>query len=124
MALGIVCKLILDNNLDIEVRSFGLAAFDGQSADKNAITAMDKIGIDIRAHKALRVIKEDFEDAQIIYVMTYSQKNIILDSIPELEDKIKVLDIPDPVNKTIEDFEICRDEIYDYFIEEIKNLKP
>ncbi len=122
MALGIMKNMISSGGLNIDVNSFGLAAFDGQVVDKKAVVVMEKMGIDISEHKAVRVVKEDFDAVDIIYAMTYSQREIILDSLPELEGKIKVLDIPDPVNGSIADFEECRDRINEYFTQEVKKL--
>ena len=116
MAEGILKSLIKEKGYEnIKVSSMGLGAFDGQSPTSNAVEAMKEIGIDISQKKSQRVMLQDLTQTDYIYVMTQSQKDVITDALPQLEDKITVLDIPDPFAGDLSVYRECRDALLAFF---------
>lgn len=126
MAEGILKKYLLDNKItDISVSSMGLSAYDGDWASANAIDALDEIGIDIKSHRSKRVLAKDIYEADRIYVMTLQHKNVIVETFnsKEIEEKIVVLNVPDPFGQSIERYRVCRDQMIEFFEKEINFLK-
>ncbi len=103
-----------------EVKSYGLAAFGGDSASENAIEVMAERNIDISAHRSLPLSRLAAENSDIIVTMTDSHTDALLSAgVPG--DKIITLNISDPYGKDIEAYRNCADEItaklevvYDY----------
>ncbi|WMJ22364.1 low molecular weight protein arginine phosphatase [Paludicola sp. MB14-C6] len=123
MAEGIIRKLIADKKLDgISVSSMGLAAYYGDTASTYSVDVMQEIEIDIQSHRSKRVLLKDLNEANYIYVMTQQHKNVIVDACPENECKIKVLDIPDPFGRDIEQYRECRDALIAYFSKELEYI--
>ncbi len=121
MAEGILKSLIKEKGYEnIKVSSMGLGAFDGQSPTSNAVEAMKEIGIDISQKKSQRVMLQDLTQTDYIYVMTQSQKDVITDALPQLEDKITVLDIPDPFAGDLSVYRECRDALLAFFQKEVE----
>lgn len=126
MAEGIINKIIQDNSVeDTTVSSMGLSAYDGEAASDYAVTALGEIGIDIKNHRSKRVMLQDLFEADCIYVMTLQHKNVILEAcdnvtLPEVESKIIVMDIPDPFGQELDKYRKCRDEMLEFFNEELK----
>lgn len=125
MAEGIVQQLIEQRQLEKEIRvqSMGLAAYDGQLPTEQAIEVMRELDVDISDHKARRVMLQDLQEADLCYVMTLSHKNILLEALPELEDRILVLDIPDPYGRSVTTYRTCRDEMKAFFEEEFHRME-
>jgi protein-tyrosine-phosphatase len=121
MAEGIVNEIIKREHLDdIEVESMGFGAYDGQHPTQNAIACMKEIGIDISQKRSRRVMIDDLDRADMFYVMTQSHKDIIGEEIPDYEDRVRVLDVPDPYSGDMEVYRECRDQIRSYFEREFK----
>lgn len=123
MAEGIINKFLKDNKVqDVSVSSMGLSAYDGDGASANAIEVLDEIGIDIREHRSKRVMIKDIYEADRIYVMTLQHKNVILESCndKEIENKIVVVDVPDPFGQDISRYRICRDYMLTFIENELK----
>lgn len=122
MAEGIVNAIIKREHLEkeMQVESMGFAASDGDLPTVNAVECMKEIGIDITGHRARRVTLQDLNDADIFYVMTDSHKNVIADAVPDYEDRIIVLDVPDPFGQDIGIYRECRDKIRDFFEQEFR----
>lgn len=120
MAEGILRMIANKKGItDIVVRSMGLSPLEDQHPSDYAIEVLQEIGIDIRNHTAHQVLKSDLEEADKIYVMTEQHKNVIVDSLPEFENKIVVMDIPDTFGKPIERYRECRDKMIKFFEDEL-----
>lgn len=125
MAKGIIEAIIEENGIaDVAVESRGLSAGEGDAATKNAILALEEIGIDINKHRSGPVLKRELLDADCIYVMTEHHKNVVLDVLPELETKLIVMDIPDPSGLSIDRYRECRDSMLKYFTDELLGECP
>lgn len=115
MAEGIIRKIADEKKLDIQVKSLGLAPIDDVRPSDYAIQVLAQIGVDIKSHRSHQVIKSDLDEADIIYVMTPQHKNVIIDSYPEFEDKIIIMNIPDTFGHPIERYIECRDKMISFF---------
>lgn len=121
MAEGILKSLLAEKKrTTISVSSMGTSAFDGESPTMNAIDAMKEVGIDISQKKSQRVTVQDLLNADLIYVMTPSHWNILTDAVPEVEDKIRILNIPDPYGQNLNIYRDCRDKMILYFKKEFE----
>lgn len=65
------------------VHSFGMAAVDGTPVSANAVTAMEKFGIDITAHKAQKISAKIVKDSDYIFCLSHEQYDIMLAVEPE-----------------------------------------
>jgi protein-tyrosine phosphatase len=103
-----------------EVRSAGVAAFDGQSASLHAIEVMAERGIE-HVHQSSRLDPELVDWSDLILTMTTSHKHAVLTYFPSADGKVHTLrefvgvegfgDIADPFGGTLEDYRRCAEEI-------------
>jgi protein-tyrosine phosphatase len=85
-----------------EVRSAGLNALSGMPADETAVQLLQARGIDITSHRALQITRELCSHAELILVMSASQRQTLEEKYPfacgrtyRLGEFGK-LDVPDP----------------------------
>lgn len=130
MGEGILKHLSEKYNKKIEVRSAGIAAFDGDVANKNAVLALDNIGIDISNHISHQLHGDMIEESDIILTMTRNHKDAIISRFPNSIKKVYSLndyafglekDIEDPYGGGLQDYETARDEIYIALEKIVKN---
>ncbi|CAJ1000913.1 MULTISPECIES: low molecular weight protein arginine phosphatase [Bacillales] len=111
-----------------EVRSAGVAAFDGQPASLHAMQVLAERGID-HDHQARRLNDDLVAWADLILTMTQGHKTMIQSMFPGAAEKVFTLreyvgvegmsDIADPFGGTVEDYRRCAEEIeesLDYLI--------
>ena len=121
MAEGI-CKQMLAAKLGCAVEelpergyticSAGTAAPFDLPASQNAVEAMRREGIDIAGHCSQPVTPELAEDADVIYVMSRHHAQSITAFLPEVSDRVHMLDptgadLRDPIGGSVEVFERC-----------------
>ena len=99
-----------------KVMSAGTAAVPGGRASLPAISVMEEYGLDITAHRAQPVTERIVNEADDIYVMSAMHKKILLDWMPSLEGKVKLLDpegrdIEDPIGGSLERYRKCAESI-------------
>ena len=82
----------------ISVDSCGLAAYPGEPASANAVTAAAELGGTLEAHRSKAATAELLESADRIVCMSPSHAAAITAALPELSGRITVFDppIPDP----------------------------
>lgn len=106
--------------LDIIIKSAGTAAFGNQSASRNAVLALQELGIDLTSHSSRQVTDELIEEADLVLTMTNSHKQQLLAFKPKAADKIFTLaeyasedsgNVADPFGGDLDDYIQCRDEI-------------
>ncbi len=123
MAHAILEKKIKDNNLDVQVYSSGIYAENGDTATYNAIQAMNKYGIDLKAHRAINISDSNIEEMDLILCMTTSHKTNIIKIYPKLKDRIytlkeyikcKDIDINDPWGYSSATYEKVAQELEEY----------
>lgn len=121
MGEGILKHLSNKYNLDLEVESAGIAAYDGDGPSNNAILAMDKLKIDISDYISSQLHLDLVENADVILAMTKYHKDSIIKRFPNSLNKIYLLneyafgtkeDIEDPYGGNLGHYEKARDEIY------------
>ena len=108
---GLARALELDEQRLVEhgwrVESAGTAGLDGSAATPEAVAAAEALGADITAHVARAVTPAMIDAADQIWVMTASQRRLLLEFAPEARAKIDVLDpdgedITDPYRRSAE----------------------
>lgn len=97
---------------DIQCRSAGLGAYEGQGVSKNAIEVCKEYGVDLTYHTARKLRGGDFMSTDIFVVMEQVHKDILVGAgvNPKL---VYILGggIEDPYGKDLKAFEECRDKI-------------
>lgn len=82
MAEGILKeKLKQIDEKGIKVSSAGISAFEGESANENAIKVLESRGIDIKSHRAIQLTDDMIYQSDLILTMTISHKRIIADCV-------------------------------------------
>lgn len=81
-----------DLEYEVDIRSAGLTALEGDRASENAVrTLMDEWAIDISSHRSKRLNEKDLKNSDIILTMTRNHKNTIVSALPELKHKVFTL---------------------------------
>lgn len=99
-------------NLDgVNVTSRGFSGGDG--ANKNSVEVMNEVGIDIQNHISSYITPIDIQNADAIFCMTESHKQMLMLSGAE-QNKLHVLGggIPDPFGFDVDTYRTCRDDIF------------
>lgn len=101
------------------VISAGLAAYPGAPASSDAVRLLKADGIDLSSHESQPVTQELLLHCDHVYTMTQSHLDAILNSLPELAGKARLLsdsgkDVSDPIGAGLEEYSKCRDEIEGY----------
>lgn len=121
MAEGILRELIKEKGLDLDVKSAGIYAVNGDKASYNSIIALEEIGINISNHKSTFADEELINKADLILTMTKSHKQSLISRFPNAKNKIFLLheysegelkDVIDPFGGSLGEYKIVRDEIY------------
>jgi protein-tyrosine-phosphatase len=100
-------------------RSAGTWALEGQPASGHAITVMAERGIDLSKHRGRTVTHADLADADVVIVMTRSQREALVSEFPETRPKIhlmsefknRVFDIADPYGGGLSAYQHCAQEL-------------
>jgi protein-tyrosine phosphatase len=131
MAEGILKSKAKRLNKKIEVKSRGIYAIDNDLPSKNALLAMKGIA-DISKHRAKKISADDLAWADLVLVMTKSQKNQLSVNYPMFSNKIKLLsevatgkekDIKDPFGESLSGYKRIMEELeyhIDKFIEKLQ----
>lgn len=111
MGEALFTEKLKNKSSKIVVRSAGLGALIGRSADKIAQELMLKKGLDISAHKARQISPEMLFDTDIIFTMTTGQQMQLECNLPSIRGRVHRLghwggyDVPDPYRRPKEAFE-------------------
>ena len=123
VCVGNICRspmaeaLLQQQHPNLLVVSAGIQALVGESADEKAITVMDAINIDIRAHRAQQLTSHLLQAYDLILCMSYEQEKWIKQQWPYQRGKVFRLghwlntNIADPYTKSIDVFYDTRDLI-------------
>ncbi len=87
MAAKILEKRARENNLDIQIKSAGIATGEGYPASNHARTIIKEYGMEDK-HATQRVSEELLEWANLVLTMTIDHKRILIEQAPEWVDKI------------------------------------
>ncbi|MBQ4644973.1 MAG: ribosomal protein S18-alanine N-acetyltransferase [Clostridia bacterium] len=106
LAEGLFKKYLKENNItDIEVGSAGVGAFPGDCVSINSILVAGNRGVDISEHRARNINPEHLLTTDLFFCMSDSHKQVLLRHCDE--NKIVVLNVPDPYGRPIEIYEEC-----------------
>ncbi len=104
-----------------KVASFGLAAYPGDPVSANSVKAMQRIGLDVAAHRSRLLTQADVDRSAVIFGMTESHLAALharFQLLPELVLLVRDVlptdvprDIPDPFGGGYRDYEECRDSM-------------
>ena len=86
---------------EIEVASCGIGAMTGASATPEAILVMKNREVDISSHRSRPCLREEIVDADIVFAMSLEHSVFLSGLLPGVKDKIKVLNIADPIGMGI-----------------------
>lgn len=124
MADGMLKKMAIDRNLNLEVYSCGIYAEDGDHATYNAIYAARNYDVDISNHRAKNIRNSKIKEMDIILCATKSHKEAVIRMYPEIKEKVYTMkeyagidnngqdmDIKDPWGYGIEIYNNCIVEI-------------
>jgi protein-tyrosine-phosphatase len=105
----------------LKVISAGVASRVGDPASPNAVTALKKVGIDLRSHRSTPVTQDLLDDALLVLCMTESHRDMIevtAEPVPphlylfrEFTGAKGNLEIPDPYGLHLTAYEASRDEL-------------
>lgn len=120
MAEGTFNELKKDTDLDLQVLSAGISAYEGSTISENAIKSMESIH-DISHYRA-KIVNEDLvNQADLILTMTKIHKNRLINRFDGIEGKTYLLneyaygreeDIIDPFGGNLAVYDTARDKIY------------
>lgn len=119
----------------LEVRSAGVAAYNGQPASEYAHQVLEERSITY-SHQAQRVTDELISWADLILTMTGSHKSVIANYFPSALEKVYTLreyigvegteDIGDPFGGRVEEYRKCAaeiEELLDGLYHKLSNLQ-
>lgn len=106
-----------------KIGSAGLAAGNDMPPSEHSVAVMAEIGIDISKQRSRLLTQDLIQQADFLFVMTYSHLDHILMLYPDASEKTFLVrqfvrdntllskDISDPIGQGIEVYRRCRDEI-------------
>ncbi|RKA21113.1 Protein-arginine-phosphatase [Listeria monocytogenes] len=108
-------KILQDLRPDLDVRSAGTRALDGDAISGNSRQILAQMNLPT-THQAKKVTEADIDWADQIYVMTQKHQVELKSLFPKASDKIQLIsedktDIPDPYGGPIEQYEITYYEL-------------
>jgi protein-tyrosine phosphatase len=116
-----------------KIASAGVSARVGERVSEHSVTALKKVGIDIRNHKSQPLTRKLLNDAAIILCMTESHRAMIeltFDPAPqhlylfrEFLPSSKNKEICDPYGGPLAEYEACRDEMVEAIPSLVEFLK-
>lgn len=100
-------------DVDWDVSSAGVWAFDGNRASEGSVKALRQKGIDLSKHRARGINHEMIRDSDLILVMERNHKEALQAAFPRFANRIYLLsemvgmnhDILDPIGGTPADYE-------------------
>jgi len=110
---------------DLEVVSAGVFAVEGMTPTRETQRLLGEIGVDCSGHRARPLTITLVNEAELIFVMEQFQLEEILQRFPEARGKVHLLkaygldqapaphqaNIPDPIGKPMEVYEVCFSDI-------------
>ena len=114
MAEMLLRRSLVDRGVHAEVSSAGLWAEIGLPASNGASAAAERLGLDLRAHRSAQLDPSDLARADLVLVMTASQRDELNRLEPGASSKVFVLgdkDIDDPYLGDPATYEACAAEI-------------
>jgi len=105
----------------LKVSSAGVASRSGDPASANAVTALKKVGIDLKGHHSRPVTQALLDDSLLVLCMTESHRDMIEITAQPVPERLFLfkeltgakgdLEIPDPFGMHLSAYEASRDEM-------------
>ena len=126
MAQGILQQMLEQAHLaSVQVESAGVFAIDGMSSTRETQRVLQAVGVDCAAHRARSLTPQMVQEADLVLAMEQFQVEEILRRAPSAKEKVHLLktygaaagevtdnpNIPDPIGKPLEVYEVCIAEI-------------
>lgn len=122
LAEGLFKKYLQKNNInDIEVSSAGVGVFPGDEVSINSILVAGVRGIDISSHRARGLNSEHILTTDLFCCMSESHRQVLLKYCDE--NKIMVLNVPDPYGRPIEIYEECAKQLKNQFSDILSKIQ-
>lgn len=136
MAEGLFRKLLADRLKCSEddlvdrgymVASAGVAAGPGSPPSPEAVEILADRGADLRGHESQPVTAQLLSQADQIFTMTRSHRDLLVREFPETAPRVRLLardgsDIIDPIGAGMEEYRRCADQIEKYLQELVAEL--
>lgn len=136
MAEGIARKMIAERlkctaeelqDRGVLVLSAGIAANLGSAASPEGVQVLKPLGIDLSAHESQPVTEQLIKHADVIWTMTRSHRQAILDQWPEAGSRTFTLsldnrDIADPIGGPVEYYRKCAEQITTELEQRLRDL--
>lgn len=137
MAEGIARKMIAERlqcppddlqDRGVMVLSAGIAANLGSAASSEGVEVLKPLGIDLSAHESQPVTEQLIRHADVIWTMTRSHRQAILDQWPEAASRTFTLsldnrDIADPIGGPVEYYRKCAEQITTELEQRLRDLE-
>ncbi len=122
MAQGLMqCALQQARITTVTVESAGVFAMEGMSPTRETQRVLQEVGVDCSTHRARILTAEMVHNADLVFVMEQFQKEEVLRHLPSASGKVHLLktyglphgeveknpNIPDPIGKPLEVYEVC-----------------
>lgn len=91
MAEGLFRKMAVDDTWRFSVASVGISAVEGFPATPETVAAMKEEGIDVSDHRSRRLTPELAQTADWIFVMEKMHKDWILQTMPDVREKVHLV---------------------------------
>lgn len=128
MAEGLFRKLLADrlkcSEDDLVDRGYmvvsgGVAAGRGSPPSPEAVDVLRDRGVDLRGHESQPVTPQLLSQADQIFTMTRSHRELLLRDFPEAAPRVRLLardgaDVIDPIGAGMEEYRRCADQIEEY----------
>ena len=128
MAEAIFNKLAEEKNIDAVADSAGIYA-DGSNISENSKIVLNEIGIDISKRDSKNLTRELIDNSDIVLTMTSAHKNGVEFAFPGFKNIYTLSEflgidkeIADPYGGDVDDYRVCRDEIYNLILKVIEKL--
>lgn len=111
-----MAEAIYEHKTGKAAESAGLGAQNGMSMSRNAVLALENMGIVGFSHKAQGVTDELLKEADAVYCMGRTHMLVLSSLRPEYKEKIFLLDtdgedVSDPYGGMLETYERCAAQI-------------
>lgn len=108
------------------IRSAGVTAFENLPASHNAVHVCQEQQIDVSHHRSHQLTPFDIQQCDLIFTMSRSHRDSIIQMLPSAAEKCIVLDvnkdIPDPVGMDIEVYRRCFKQIQESILAQMDKV--
>ena len=133
MAEAMLKKFLKEAGLSekIKVDSAGTGGYNGILASSNTVNVMKEEGVDVSLHRGKGITRDLVKKSDFIFVMEKRHRDIILNIMPEVAEKVRLLkpdsDISDPIGLSVEEYRMIKDiiknEVENVFLDLLKEKK-